>query len=1287
MSLPFKALRRSQVNSTSTLVSLLAVIDLLTGTLAGVSQTTLVHGIFQGQEFMQAGTYQFPARPAYWECWSRGFGPGDLSDAVVSTPKPEAISLDLDDEGAFLVEDFASTVQRTLQFPSGSYSLRLTKADQSELTVPMTQATAVYPAAPKLIGDILQMQVPAGANFDLQWELPTDARTDDFYRVAVNGMTNWVLSTAWPGQPGALSGLATNVALPGAKLKEDDILTIHISRYRVASKQTLSNGQGTSLAGSVSGTYVTVYVVAGTETPLTDVASYQVGCGRISTQTGDAPPTLLPANAFQFEALATAVADAALTNVTLRTPSGALRQLSQPTAATWLLRSNYSAESSLRQGFPAGNYAWAFGGTNTGEQRATNTVVAGTWPDTLKVNNWPWLQTNSFTNAWVLSWASPAGAAAADRIEFSVATPSGAILYRQPDYQAGDSVIGGTATQMTIPADVLNDGEEYEGRLRYLKMDQLDTQTITDATGISCRYAETRFALGSKVAMPMTITSTNLPDARLAAQYTGPIYSTGGRRPVVWSLLSGSVPRGLGLAEEGRVVGIAAETGTFTFWVKALDALGNAATQRLSLSVTGAIAPLAILTSNLPPVTDGIYYSTELGSGGGIRPFKWSIGGGQLPRGITLNGTAGLISGIAQESGFFPIQLLLEDGAGTTRQAQLTLSVPSSTNSSVLRFLEASPIPGGKLRCRLNTEPDELCTFEVSSNLVHWQEFTYTNVPQSGVVDLGLADGAPRFFRAMRGRPGVTPNPLNAAVVADTNNTVSGVLTRSNGLSLTLTAPSGEIWTLSIPANAVREDTTIKMSRVQTIDSDLLRSAMRSAVSLEPDGLILLRSGTLTLQLPAGSASGLAGVGYDGGGRGFYLHPILHGNNSLVFPVAHFSGYGGVRESDDLYDTLSNSPDCRSGNRSFNQAARILSQESTVSPEMKWLVIKGLYWEAISPELKAAESEESLLDRATVDCLAWEALVTTYLQIDLFGAEPSDSLEQEAWRLARKGLYGLARAYASAVNKAHEKCVTQYRPWQMTRMVYVAGIAWGLGLDSVMPGFFEEAKITDRFKRAFRFELLLTARLDVFANGGGYFGASVVSERGPFIPTTISTSDFESGSAKLCSTFWRMKSDGEITPYIEAGNLGTVRLALTPTYPDNSVSECLDFTKYSLDPEEVKIECAFDATDPIQKMLVKTKEGWKEMPARNWWDTFKLAHPFELKDVKDSTGQTRKCVDLFPERWEYMGWGPLIAKITYAGIPDIAQGVSEGVVMEDTWAELYHAPKPLRAEDSSIPGE
>ncbi len=1287
MNQPCKAFGRPRVNSSAILVPLLITVGLLTGTLDGVSQTTLVYGIFQGQDFMQAGTFQIPSRPAYWECWSRGFGPEDLSDAVVTTPKPETLSLDLDDEGAYLSEDFASAAQRTLQFPSGSYSLKLTKADQSELTVPMTQATAVFPSAPKLSGDILQMQVPAGANFELQWELPADARADDYYRVAVNGMTNWVLTTAWPGQPGALSGLATNVVLPGAKLKEDDILTIRISRYRVASKQTLSNGQGTSLVGAVSGTYVTVYVVAGTETPLTDVASYQIGCGRISAQTGDTSPALLSSSAFQFEALATAVADSALTNVTLRTPSGAIGQLSQPTAATWLMRSNYSAESNLRQGFPAGNYGWAFWGTNTGEQRATNTVVPGTWPDAVKVNNWYGLQTNSFTNTWVLSWASPAGAAAADRIEFSVATPSGAILYRQPDYQAGDSAIGGTTTQMIIPANVLNDGEEYEGRLRYLKVDQLDTQTITDATGISSRYAETRFALGSKVALPLAITSTNLPDAKLAAQYTGPIYSTGGRRPITWSLLSGSVPRGLSLAEEGRVAGIPAETGAFTFWVKALDALGHAATQKLSLSVTGNVAPLTILTSNLPPVTDGVYYSAELGSGGGIRPFRWSPAGGQLPRGLSLNGTAGLISGIAEEPGSFPIQLRLEDGAGTTRQAQLTLSVPSATNSSILRFLEASSIPGGKLRCRLNTEPDELCTFEVSSNLVHWEEFTYTNVPQSGVVELGLADGTPRFFRAMRGRPGATPNPLNATVVADTNNTVSGVLTRSNGLSLTLTTPSGEIWRLSIPANAVREDTTIKMSRVQTIDSDLLRSAMRSAVSLEPDGLILLRAGTLTLQLPAGTAGGLAGVGYDGGGRGFYLHPILHGNNSLVFPVAHFSGYGGVRESGYLYDTLANSPDCRSGNRSYNQAARILSQESTVSPEMKWLVIKGLYWEAISPELKAAESEDSLLDRATVDCLAWEALVTTYLQIDILGTEPGDPLEQEAWRLARKGLYGLARAYASAVNKAHEKCVTQYRPWQMTRMVYVAGIAWGLGLDSVMPGFFEEAKITDRFKRAFRFELLLSARVDVFANGGGYFGASVLSERGPFIPKSLSPSDFESGSAKLCSTFWRIKSDGEIMPYIEAGNLGTVRLALTPTYADNSAGECLDFTKYSADPEKVKIECAFDATDPVQKMLVKTKEGWKEVAARNWWDTFKLAHPFELKDVKDSTGQTRKCVDLFPDRWEYMGWGPLIAKITYAGIPDIAQGISEGVVMEDTWAELYHAPKPLRAEDSNIPGE
>jgi hypothetical protein len=54
---------------------------------------------------------------------------------------------------------------------------------------------------------------------------------------------------------------------------------------------------------------------------------------------------------------------------------------------------------------------------------------------------------------------------------------------------------------------------------------------------------------------------------------------------------------------------------------------------------------LTITTSVMPGVDVGAAYSLTLAANGGTLPYTWSVAGGQLPAGLTLRDTTGVISG------------------------------------------------------------------------------------------------------------------------------------------------------------------------------------------------------------------------------------------------------------------------------------------------------------------------------------------------------------------------------------------------------------------------------------------------------------------------------------------------------------------------------------------------------------------------------------------------------------------------------------------------------------------
>src|ERR1019366_2869170 len=90
--------------------------------------------------------------------------------------------------------------------------------------------------------------------------------------------------------------------------------------------------------------------------------------------------------------------------------------------------------------------------------------------------------------------------------------------------------------------------------------------------------------------------------------------------------------------------------GAYSFTVRASEANSVTATQAYSGTIAAAIA---ITTATLPTPLVGTAYSQTVTTSGGTAPITFSISAGSLPAGLSLNTSAGVISGTPTTAGAY----------------------------------------------------------------------------------------------------------------------------------------------------------------------------------------------------------------------------------------------------------------------------------------------------------------------------------------------------------------------------------------------------------------------------------------------------------------------------------------------------------------------------------------------------------------------------------------------------------------------------------------------------------
>ncbi len=275
----------------------------------------------------------------------------------------------------------------------------------------------------------------------------------------------------------------------------------------------------------------------------------------------------------------------------------------------------------------------------------------------------------------VISTASLASGVIGSPYTSSLAATGGSVPYVW-------SVIGGT-----LPTGLTLDGST--GQITGSPTTAGTSNITIQVADASAPQQLTTKAFSIAIAALLTITNSTLPEAQVGHPYSVTLVPAGGTAPFVWSVTSGTLPAGISLnTSTGVLSGTPTTAGTVSLTFKVVDVSNPQQQASKTFSLVRTVPPFQITTASLPDGTKGVAYSATVGATDGVAPYTWSVTGGTLPTGLSLNASTGAITGTPTTAGVSTATIQAQDSSPspltTTKSLSITIVNPVSISTNSL---------------------------------------------------------------------------------------------------------------------------------------------------------------------------------------------------------------------------------------------------------------------------------------------------------------------------------------------------------------------------------------------------------------------------------------------------------------------------------------------------------------------------------------------------------------------------------------------------------------------------
>jgi len=139
---------------------------------------------------------------------------------------------------------------------------------------------------------------------------------------------------------------------------------------------------------------------------------------------------------------------------------------------------------------------------------------------------------------------------------------------------------------------------------------------------------------GGSVAPAITTTSP-LPIGAIGSLYSQTLVASGGMLPYTWTVLTGSLPPGLGLSSGGVISGTPTTITNVSVVIKVAGADGAYTNKAFDLTIGAASPSIGGISPLLGTIGRTVDFGLPLS--GSIPPYTWSITNGSTPPGVTFN--------------------------------------------------------------------------------------------------------------------------------------------------------------------------------------------------------------------------------------------------------------------------------------------------------------------------------------------------------------------------------------------------------------------------------------------------------------------------------------------------------------------------------------------------------------------------------------------------------------------------------------------------------------------------